>query len=237
MINKIKLAFLCFAIFASQAHAEFTDIDWKVAGDSAATYDSTSNLEWLKLTQTDNMSIADVQAELALGSDGQFYGWRLPTENEVETMMTNMFGSLISEGNSNRTWGSNQSSIYSAFANAFHWNYAYAKTGYPAQYDYRSYGLYSTESGETLMSGVRYTNYPKTGQNHKRVYTTYLYEDHASDSYTEDFSNTSYGVFLVSDGGFTINSPALNAVSNVSVPFVSSLSLIGLLGLRRRKSD
>tara|TARA_B100000949_G_C14182181_1_gene407953 strand:- start:30 stop:269 length:240 start_codon:yes stop_codon:yes gene_type:complete len=76
-----------------------------VAGDSAATYDSTSNLEWLKLTQTDNMSIADVQAELALGSDGQFYGWRLPTESEVETMMTNMFGSLISEGNSNRTWG------------------------------------------------------------------------------------------------------------------------------------
>ena len=73
-------------------------------------------------------------------------------------------------------------------------------------------------------------------KNIRAVYTTYLYEDHANDSYTEDFSNTSYGVFLVSDGGFTINSPALNAVSNVSVPFVSSLSLIGLLGLRRRKS-
>ncbi len=235
MKNTIQLVILCYAIFFSQAHAEFIEIDWKLEGDSAATLDTSTNIEWLTLLETDGMSLSEVRAELSLGDEGRFDGWRLPTEHEVETMMGNMYGDLISEGNSNFTWGSKQTKIYTDFVNVFNWNYAYVKTGYPAKYDYRSYGLYSTDSGETLISGVRYTNLPKQGQSHRRVYTTYLYEDHSSDAYNEDYKNGSYGVFLVSDGGFTIGSLALNSVSDVSVPFASALSFIGLFGFRRRQ--
>jgi hypothetical protein len=185
MKNTIQLAILCYAIFFSQAHAEFIEIDWKLEGDSAATLDTSTNIEWLTLLETDGMSLSEVRAELSLGDEGRFEGWRLPTEHEVETMMENMYGDLILEGDSTRTWNSNQAIIYTSFANVFNWTYAYVKTGYPAKYDYRSYGLYLKDSGESLMSGVRYKNYPKVSQSHIRVYTTSLYEDYDNGTYNE----------------------------------------------------
>lgn len=109
--------------------------------------------------------------------------------------------------------------------------------GYFVKYDYRSYGLYLIELGEILMFGVRYINYLKMGQNYKRVYIIYFYEDYVSDLYIEDFSNMLYGVFLVLDGGFIINFLVFNVVFNVSVFFVFSLLFIGLFGLCCRKLD
>jgi hypothetical protein len=228
--NVFQLAILCYAIFFSTAQAEFIEVDWKLQGDSAVTFDSLSGLEWMSLKETDFLSINDVKAEL--DGDGRFTGWRLPTEHEVESMMENVFQELIVEGDSSFKWDSNQTQIYTAFHSLFDWNYAYVKTGYPAKYDYRSYGLYETESGEVLMSGVRYTNLPKTSQTHKRVYATYLYEDYSSSvtAYDTDFKGTSYGVFLVSDGGFT-----MRTLSDVSSPITAMLPILGLFGLRRRK--
>jgi len=231
----LPCTFVLSGLMAGQAHAEFVKMDWKTEGDSLAVIDTDTNLEWMSLTQTDGMSIAEVQAELALGADGKFEGWRLPTGAEVEAMMQNMYGSRIVEGNSNAHWNSKQTGIYSPFASAFGWTYTYKKTSYPAKYEYRSYALYTDESGEIMMSGVRYLNAPKPTQSQYRVYDTWLYEDHASDSYTEDFTSGYYGVFLVSDGGFTIDSPDKNSTSDVPMPLIAAFPLLGLMALRRRK--
>jgi len=230
MKKMFQIAVLCYAVFLHQAHAEFVEIDWKVEGDASASLDTSTSIEWLRLSETKGMSISEVKAEMSLGEQSAFYGWRLPTEHEVESMMENIFDELIVEGDSSFLWNSNQTDVYAGFSKVFDWVYAYKKTGYPAKYDYRSYGLYKTDSAEVNMSGVRYTNLPKTGQSQKRVYTTRLYEDYDNGSYSEDYKSSSYGVFLVSDGGYTMRS-----LSDVSAPALAMLPLIGLFGLMRRK--
>ena len=55
--------------------------DWKNQGDGLITYDTSSGLDWLDLTETTNMSFNFVTTQLDEG--GIFDGWRYANEAEV----------------------------------------------------------------------------------------------------------------------------------------------------------
>ncbi|GEM_PF-755436 len=63
--------------------------DWQSAGDNALTYDSSTNLEWLDLTQTVGESVVYVDSQL--GPGGAYDGFRYATRTEVEQLF-NDFG-------------------------------------------------------------------------------------------------------------------------------------------------
>jgi hypothetical protein len=54
---KFKITLIALLISATSAHAELVATDWKNTGDGLATLDTATGIEWLDLTQTDNMSI------------------------------------------------------------------------------------------------------------------------------------------------------------------------------------
>jgi len=64
--------------------AALLSIDWKTAGDLLITHDSVSGLDWLDLTETDNLSYNDVSSQL--GTGGDFEGWRYATAAEAEDL-------------------------------------------------------------------------------------------------------------------------------------------------------
>jgi hypothetical protein len=147
MENKaMKLLTKLFAISAISlaslsANAELISTDWKTTGDSLATLDSETGIEWLDLTQTWNLSILTVQGLL----DTNYEGWRLPTRNEVAVMMnTNGF-----------------SPVNGLFGSFFGYTYNAE----------RSYGLVFNDTKATLggntvlMSGVRNGSYVYTNIN------------------------------------------------------------------------
>jgi uncharacterized protein YjbI with pentapeptide repeats len=64
-----------------------TEADWHTPGDGLITFDSATGMEWLDLTRTVNMSVADVSAQLVMG--GQFEGFSFATANQVGELFTN----------------------------------------------------------------------------------------------------------------------------------------------------
>jgi len=66
------------------AHAAITGVDWLAPGDSLITHDSTSGLNWLDLTETNEMSRDYVLTQLVPG--GLFEGWRYATSAEVVSL-------------------------------------------------------------------------------------------------------------------------------------------------------
>ena len=75
---------------AAPAHAALITTDWLVPGDGLVVRDTTSGLEWLNLTQTANLSYAQVSAEL--GAGGGFEGWRYASNAEVVGLFGDYFG-------------------------------------------------------------------------------------------------------------------------------------------------
>ena len=67
---------------AIPAQAELLEADWQNEGDGNAVLDTSTNLEWLDLGLTDNMSYNTTVSLL----DGALADWRLPTFNEVQTL-------------------------------------------------------------------------------------------------------------------------------------------------------
>ena len=163
-------------------------LDWKTEGDSQVVLDTSTGIEWLRITNTDGMSVA--QAEALLNTT--FEGWRLPTRAEVITFMqsnfptrnlTNTPQNILAVGSDARTYGN--------------------KMGYTYNTE-RSYGLFKSDSsGNAIaMSGVRvgYYIYHITPQSSSNTY-----------------KHGTKGVFLVSDGGVTLsskNNPAINIPVN-----------------------
>lgn len=75
---------------AAPAHAALIATDWLSPGDGLAVRDTTSGLEWLNLTQTANLSYAQVSAEL--GAGGGFESWRYASNAEVVDLFGDYFG-------------------------------------------------------------------------------------------------------------------------------------------------
>ena len=54
-------------LFVSNAEAGFINLDWRVEGDNQAVLHEETGKEWLKLNNTDSLSIAQVRDELGVG--------------------------------------------------------------------------------------------------------------------------------------------------------------------------
>lgn len=223
MFNKLALVSNVFAAlcFVTPAQAAFVPTDWKADGDTKASLDTDSGLEWLDVSLTDSMSISQVQSLLT----STYAGWRLPTYDEVQQMFRNVFG-VTQDRNWNLLVDGND---YATFLNNFGFTHS----------NYVSYGTYLSADGMTVYAGGA------GGDAYGKIYTNYTYGN------TIDSGVIYAGVFLVSDGGTTLSSmsnPTLN-INNPNAPVntrpsdVSALGsagaasalLLGLAGFRRRK--
>lgn len=81
--------FLCSAFGVAPASAALLAADWQNPGDGLLVRDTTTNLEWLKLTQTFGRSYADVSGQLA---GGTFAGLRYASNGEVVDLFDRYFG-------------------------------------------------------------------------------------------------------------------------------------------------
>lgn len=228
-LNKLIIA-STIAFASMGANAELIATDWKTTGDSLATLDAETGIEWLDLTQTDGMSIN--QAEGLLSST--FAGWRLPTRNEVTQMMVNAFPSKAAIVQGSGSWEFTDATLDN---DADNFRALFGKTHNNPTYDY-SIGMFkNNEVGaqySVLYSGVLDT------PNNDSVYLL------SNNNQTNDanYANTIFGIYLVSDGGTTlssINNPSLNAnnanaPASVPLPATAFLMIFGLAGLMRKKA-
>lgn len=209
-------------IFTSQSGDEFRTVDVANEGDELAVLHYDTGLEWLNVRETWGMSMEYVNNTL----QGDLQGWRLPTNEEVDVLISSFFS------------GWNYSSTTYATIRD-HWSYhpvdefgrMFGNGVTSATY---TTGKYYDENGSVRIAGG-YVN----GSNYSAIYgpnSTYSYA--ATDS--------RYGAFLVSDGGVTmssINDPSLNInnanapVNSVSAPMaaVTGLFAVGMFGRIRRK--
>ncbi|MFQ3188929.1 MAG: hypothetical protein ACI936_000049 [Paraglaciecola sp.] len=232
----MKLLSTIFAVSAitlasMSASAQLIPTDWKSTGDKLATLDESTGIEWLDLTQTVNMSIDTAENHLS----GRFEGWRLPTRSEVTQLMVNAFPSQAAfvqgAGNlgvTNRTTD-NEADNFRLLLGTTHSN---------SNGEY-THGIFKNDPGgqySVLKSGAydkRDNNYVSLSSNTNIINDT-------------SWSASSYGVYLVSDGGTTqssLNDPSLNAnnanaPSSVPLPATAALLGLGLLGFgaRRKKN-
>lgn len=240
----LRVLFLTAGLISAQANAAFVSTDWKSQGDAKATLDTETGIEWLDLNLTTGKSIIDVKQLIKEG--GSLFGWRLPTTNEVESLMLRFFPewnltpgetSGIERATTNgytMPEGLNFSNLFSLsvqlnFADSF------------AQW---SMGMYSDNDGNTYSAGWFRQHFYANSNVRNSVGIHYPRSG-------ESYRDRAYGVFLVSDGGTTlssINNPMLNVknpnapVNQVAadVPVHAGFGVLGLifmaLGLIKRKS-
>ena len=84
----IKQIIISSLIFPSLTQAAIISTDWQSVGDNLITRDTSSNLDWLDLTVTNNLEYYDVYAQLSSG--GMFEGWRFAYSHEVEALWSNL---------------------------------------------------------------------------------------------------------------------------------------------------
>lgn len=209
-------------IFTSQSGDEFRTVDVASEGDELAVLHYDTGLEWLNVRETWQMSMKDVTNAL----QGDLQGWRLPTNEEVEVLISSFFS------------GWNYSNpVRNVISD--HWSYhpvdefgrMFGNGGVSATY---TMGKYYDETGVIRVAGG-YID----GSNPALIHGP-------NSQYSYGTNSAHYGVFLVSDGGLTIdsiNDPSLNInnanapINSVSTPVaaVTGLLAIGMFGRIRRK--
>lgn len=190
---------LCSAL-SGTAQAALAHADWKTAGDSAITVDSNTGFEWLKLNQTTGKSINDVVSQMGVG--GLYHGWRLPTDREVEALVSQMMSPLVFNENDTVYGGSGYRGYTTTWRSWMSTTRAVTSgpSGNNNRYWY-SYGLYRGDTGNVEMSGTYYRIKDSFGD---RTYYANIYDDYYDAGYSNSYANVSYGVFLVADGGMTL---------------------------------
>lgn len=196
MIPLIGLSSFAFDAYAALEHA-----NWKTEGDKAITVDTSTGLEWLKLSKTAGLSMNAVMAQL--GNGGSYKGWRLPTDSEVESLMKSIFPALAFNEDAT-TYGGSGYRNYTATWREWMGLVRYTSSGPSGNSNkyYYSYGLYLGDNGTPEMSGTYYRVKDSFGT---RTYYSNIYDDLSDVSFTMDFSSINYGVFLVADGGMTLD--------------------------------
>lgn len=232
------VVFSALTFVSSVANAAFLSTDWKVAGDKQVATDSTTGIEWLKLTNTLDQSINQISARL----NTDLIGWRFPTVTEVAAMMDSFWG--VANSNTETSFydsGTTHYLQYMQFESFFGRTYTFSGS-YTAWY---SFGLIN-DATRAVYSGARY----EVQYSYNRAVRS---EEIVNASFTKDFKGSTIGVFLVNDGGVTLSSqqdPSLN-INNPAAPInqvpvvtpptdvnapLSGIvaSLLMLLALRRR---
>ncbi len=209
-------------IFISQSGDEFRTVDVANEGDELAVLHYDTGLEWLNVRETWGMSMEDTNNAL----QGDLQGWRLPTSEEVDTLISSFFSGWDYSSNTYSTIRDHSSKHpVDEFGRMFG-NGVMSRT--------YTVGRYYDESNVIRIAGG-YTN----GEYYALIYgpnTSYSYAD----------TDTRYGTFLVSDGGVTmasLNDPSINAnntntpASSVNAPAtaLTGLFAMGLFGRIRRK--
>jgi hypothetical protein len=224
--NTLIAATLLLSITSAQA--AFVQTDWSTTGDALATLHEETGLEWLNLSETNNMSINGVQALL----DTTYSGWRLPTRSEVSTMMNDVFSEVtISEERFS------QQVYYPVYNPSIGSDHLFFQTiGHDASRAIR--GLYindqygqresETSTYTVLFAGMYYLTT-------SRATALNINANSPTSIAGEDYFTGQYGVYLVSDGGTTLSSqldPSIN-INNAAAPIndVSAPALLGLMGL------
>jgi hypothetical protein len=241
-LKKIALASI-LALSSVAANAEFIKGDWKVVGDNLSVVNTETGLEWLSLTQTDGLSISEVSNLLST----TFSGWRLPTKDEVNAILTSSMGAdAVVAGTT--TLEITQESLENAitFENALGTTWLGNTRGsYNTHYSYGHYYDDPTDlSSDIYFGGVKY--YSDGGikyESDEPINVNLAAHRVRAEGYT--FTHNAYGVYLVSEGGTTlssINNPEINTVGygSTSVPLPTTLGLLGLamagLSLRRKSA-
>jgi hypothetical protein len=229
-------------LLASSANAELVNGDWQTVDDNQITIDTDTGIEWLKLGNTANMSINDVIAETQEGGD--FAGWRLPTSQEVQTILDTVLPQFTwNDDTTETTFSSGSYRGATDTWRSFFGSSRYQLIGNGSNNNryWHSFGLHVEDNGDVLMTGTYRRQ--KYGWGNYEHWASFFDDHENADGYTTDYSSADYGVFLVSDGGLTlasINDPTLNdanpnSPSNVSLPGgVIAIAMTGLLGFRRK---
>lgn len=222
-----KLLISTVVVFMSSgANASLIKGDWQEQGDNLSVVDTVTGMEWLSMTETIDMSINDVSAEL----NSTYAGWRLPTTEEVDGLLNNFYYT-------------NMQSIY-LNVRKYYYDVISDKMGRTTIGGQAfSMGRYLNTPDnifgpyDVLMAGISRFN----------TYNNQIYRAHRQDGDMDTHDITS-GVFLVSDGGATLaslNNPSINANNTnppynaLKVPVPASFTLfgIGLIGflVKRKK--
>lgn len=85
-MEKLIVMALAALMFSQAAASAIIDQDWQTPGDANILFDTSTNMQWLDLSVTADMSHDAVVANLSYG--GIFEGWRLATQNEVLDLWT-----------------------------------------------------------------------------------------------------------------------------------------------------
>lgn len=246
MKRLLTLALLAGSLLMpGMSHAGFIATDWKNQGDGLATLHEETGKEWLDLSQTDGKSVNYVLSQL--GAGGEYEGWRLPTYMETVAMLNAFSGITTTSVTSTSTyWVGKATGFYNLFGKTY-------IPGDTSNGITHGLGFFLDDGGNVVRGG-------SSMKNSYGSRTGYFYAG-ASTTFSLDSTNSSYGVFLVSDGGLTLssqNNPELNVnnpdapvnqtetggagggsggpVSDVSSPFaLSAFALLGLAGFRRKQ--
>lgn len=200
-MRKVLLCAILLLSASLPSHAQFVRTDWKVEGDSAALLDTTTGVEWLHFRYTDGMSVNQV---LGL-TETTFQGWRLPTIEEVTTLLNNFFPVVFEMGQPKSVSPTGpEGKLFGAW---------FGETK-DFGTDAFSRGMLIGANGTATYSGVWFNKNPQ--------YNSYSLS-YLSNSYSLDYRHDNLAVFLVSDGGATlssINDPMLN-INNPAAPINS----------------
>lgn len=235
---KIKMGVLASALlFSLSSHAALVESDLYENGDGLATLDTNTGVEWMDLTQTKGMSANEVLA------DPRFSGWRFPTIQEYTTLIESYLPDVDHYDTLSyypkKAWPNPNTEIaqIKAMLSFF--------VGNERDADYQGlYGMFVRSDGNIGLSGGLLTSRNQYGVHRDAQF--YGLNNSAGGGF--DSKNGAYSMYLVSDGGHTIdsiNDPSINInnpsapINDVSAPLtgiVGGLSLIAL-GLRLRQRN
>lgn len=211
-MNKILSALVLSLGLSGAANAEFVSTDWKVDGDNLATLDSNSGLEWLDLGYTRGLSESYDQVVSML--DDELLGWRLPTKQELSTLLDNAFSVSL---DTDYVWvavSEENIDFTSYFGTTYGNNIAY------------SLGRFKEANGLIGLNGAYGSTKILNG-----------YGNYVSHGYSGVYLVSDGGLTLSS-----INNPGINVVggdqegaASVPLPATGLLMLLGLGGLALRR--